>query len=126
MSRCKKILTAVLAEDEILNWEYVLDEYLDFLSGCGRSESTVKIYRDQISRFYRTKNPVCDSEKESFFEWNGEPQIHTNHRLDSCKRFWEWSAKAGYRKAIRRKTLCGAEWIKFHRPMSICPISKNS
>jgi integrase len=109
MPRCKKILTAVLTEDEALNWEYVLDEYLDFLSGCGRSESTVKIYRDQVSRFYRSKNPVWDSEKESFFEWNGEPQIHTNHRLDSCKRFWEWAAKAGYRRsnpakdALRRR-----------------------
>jgi integrase len=110
MSRSKKILTAVLDDDGCLNWESVLNEYLDFLSSCGRSESTVKIYRDQISRFYRSKNPVWDSEKESFFKWNGEPQIHTNHRLDSCKRFWEWAARSGYRKsnpakeALRRTT----------------------
>jgi integrase len=92
-------LTAVLPEDENLNWEAVLNEYLDFLRGCGRSENTVEIYRDQISRFYRMKNPSWDLEKESFFEWNGEPQIHTNHRLDSCKRFWEWAAKSGYRRS---------------------------
>jgi hypothetical protein len=57
MSRCRKILTAVLPEDENVSWEAVLNEYLDFLRGCGRSENTVEIYRDQISRFYRMKNP---------------------------------------------------------------------
>lgn len=98
MSRSRKLLTAESADENGIHWETVLVEYLDFLRGCGRSNNTVSIYRDHISRFYREKKPVWDTEKEHFFEWNGEPQIHTNHRLDSCKRFWEWAIRSGHRK----------------------------
>jgi site-specific recombinase XerD len=91
-------LTADIVDESDIQWESVLDEYLNFLHGCGRSKSTICIYSDHISRFYREKNPVWDAEKEHFLEWNGEPQIHTNHRLDSCKRFWEWGIRTGHRK----------------------------
>jgi site-specific recombinase XerD len=90
-------MTVVPEETFEIEWEFVLTEYVNFLRGCGRSENTIGIYRDQVSRFYRTKQPLWDDEKKSFLEWNGEPQIHTNHRLDSCKRFWEWAAGEGYR-----------------------------
>ena len=79
-------------------WEPVLHEYLNFLRGCGRSQNTLALYKDQIARFYREKNPEWDNERESFLAWNGEPQIHSNHRLDSCRRFWAWAALAGHRK----------------------------
>ena len=85
--------------EEIFNWELVLDEYLDLLRGGGRSKNTVEMYRDHVSRFYREKKPAWDRENEKFLEWNGEPQIHTNHRLDSCRRFWEWASRAGHRKS---------------------------
>jgi integrase len=75
-----------------------LVEYLNFLSGCGWSRNTILIYKDQVSRFYRENRPKWDIEKESFFEWNGEPQIHSNHRLDACRRFWAWAVGAGRRK----------------------------
>jgi integrase len=110
MPRSRKLLTADITDENDLHWETVLDEYLNFLRGCGRSKNTVTIYSDNVSRFYREKNPVWDAEKEHFFAWNGEPQIHTNHRLDSCKRFWEWAVRTGYRKtnpaegALRRLT----------------------
>lgn len=87
-----------------------LDEYLNYLSGCGRAQSTIHIYRDHVSRFYREKNPEWDDERESFFSWNGEPQIHSNHRLDACRRFWAWAILAGHRNsnpaeiALRRTT----------------------
>jgi integrase len=98
MPRSKKLLENDSAE-ETMSWNLALDEYLAFLRGCGRSGNTVNLYRDQVSRFYREKDPAWDDEKESFFEWNGEPQIHTNHRLDSCRRFWEWSVRSGHRKS---------------------------
>jgi integrase len=110
MSRSRKLLTVETSDENDIHWESVLDEYLNFLRGCGRSKNTISIYSDHVSRFYREKNPVWDAEKEHFFEWNGEPQIHTNHRLDSCKRFWEWAIHAGHRKtnpaegALRRMT----------------------
>lgn len=81
------------------SWKSILDEYLKFLSGCGRSPNTIKIYKDHITRFYREKDPQWDDEGESFFAWNGEPQIHSNHRLDSCKRFWAWAVLAGHRQS---------------------------
>jgi site-specific recombinase XerD len=95
---------------EPMGWEYVLDEYLDFLRGCGRSDKTTGTYRDQVSRFYRERSPEWDGEREEFLAWNGEPQIHTNHRLDACDRFWRWAIGAGHRKtnpadgAFRRLT----------------------
>jgi hypothetical protein len=96
MSRNRKLLSADIQDEP--DWESVLNEYLNFLSGCGRSRNTILIYKDQVSRFYREKEPKWDLEKESFFEWNGEPQIHSNHRLDACKRFWAWAVGAGRRK----------------------------
>ena len=81
------------------SWERILREYLNFLGGCGRARNTLELYRDQIARFYREKNPEWDDEKESFLAWNGEPQIHSNHRLDACKRFWTWAARSGYRES---------------------------
>jgi site-specific recombinase XerD len=83
---------------DVANWKLALERYLIFLRGCGRSKNTVDIYRDQISRFYRAKNPSWDDEKDDFFHWNGEPQIHSNHRLDSCRRFWAWAVEEGHRK----------------------------
>ena len=82
-----------------LTWERILRDYLNFLSGCGRSRNTLIFYKDQIARFYREKKPEWDNENESFLAWNGEPQIHSNHRLDSCRRFWTWAARAGHRKS---------------------------
>jgi integrase len=110
MSRSKKLLSAEAAGEESVDWKSVMDEYLNYLSGCGRSKNTIIIYRDHISRFYREKNPEWDNEKESFFAWNGEPQIHSNHRLDACGRFWAWAVRDGRRKsnpaegALRRIT----------------------
>ncbi len=97
MSRSKNRMTTVPEETGETRWESVLEEYLAFLQGCGRAKSTVEIYRDQVSRFYREKQPLWDEEKESFYEWNGEAQIHTNHRLDSCRRFWRWAVGERYR-----------------------------
>jgi site-specific recombinase XerD len=99
MSRNKKILTLDASAEESVDWQSALDEYLDFLSGCGRSKNTIEIYRDQVSRFYREKKPAWDEEAERFLEWNGEPQIHTNHRLDACRRFWDWAVRYGHRKS---------------------------
>jgi integrase len=98
MSRSKNLLAIATEDEEIAKWELALDDYLSFLRGCGRSENTVAIYRDQISRFYRAKTPRWDGERESFHAWNGEPQIHTNHRLDACRRFWAWGVEEGIRK----------------------------
>ncbi|MDR0616996.1 MAG: site-specific integrase [Synergistaceae bacterium] len=85
-------------DDETTKWETVLEDYLAYLRGCGRSGNTIAIYRDQISRFYRRKCPRWDDERLHFLDWNGEPQIHTNHRLDSCGRFWKWAIREGHRK----------------------------
>jgi site-specific recombinase XerD len=98
MTRSKNIMVSNMGNDETPKWEIVLGDYLAYLRGCGRSKSTVAIYRDQISRFYRSKTPRWDDEKDSFLEWNGEPQIHTNHRLDSCRRFWMWAIREGHRE----------------------------
>ena len=98
MSRNKNRMTVAQGESQESKWEYALGKYLAFLRGCGRSKNTVDIYEDQVSRFYRTKKPFWDEEEEFFFEWNGEPQIHTNHRLDSCRRFWRWAVSEGYRR----------------------------
>jgi site-specific recombinase XerD len=97
VSRSKKLLV-IKSEDDDAYWEFVLEKYLSYLRGCGRSSSTVEMYRDQISRFYRSKNPSWDDERDMFLAWNGEPQIHTNHRLDSCRRFWGWAAAEGHRR----------------------------
>ncbi|MDR3353903.1 MAG: site-specific integrase, partial [Synergistaceae bacterium] len=98
MSRSKNLITVAEGDCETVHWEIVLERYLVFLRGCGRSKNTVDLYGDQISRFYRVKNPSWDDEREDFFHWNGEPQIHSNHRLDSCRRFWEWAVSEGYRR----------------------------
>jgi site-specific recombinase XerD len=85
-------------DDESKKWEAVLADYLAYLRGCGRSGNTIAMYRDQISRFYRSKSPCWDDERTPFLDWNGEPHIHTNHRLDSCGRFWKWAIREGHRK----------------------------
>jgi integrase len=110
MPASKKIVPEDAAGHETPRWESVLCEYLNFLSGCGRSKNTITIYKDHVSRFYREKNPEWDDEKESFFIWNGEPHIYSNHRLDACRRFWAWAVISGHRKsnpakiALRRIT----------------------
>jgi integrase len=98
VSRSKKFITVVSDDEGVSQWELALEKYIIFLQGCGRSRNTVDMYMDQISRFYRKKTPLWDDEGGCFLEWNGEAQIHTNHRLDSCKRFWEWAIAEGYRR----------------------------
>jgi site-specific recombinase XerD len=98
MSRSKNLMPTTVENDEAEMWEATLDDYLAFLRGCGRSANTIATYRDQVSRFYRTKKSRWDGEREDFLAWNGEQQIHTNHRLDSCRRFWAWAVKEGHRE----------------------------
>lgn len=95
----------VASIDEILEWEHVLEKYLAFLRGCGRSHNTVRFYEDQVSRFYRSQRPRWDDERDAFLLWNGEPQIHTNHRLDACRRFWDWGKHEGYRQTNPASTV---------------------
>jgi site-specific recombinase XerD len=97
VSRSKNLMAVTLENDGRSEWEEVLEDYLAYLRGCGRSENTISMYRDQITRFYRSKSPCWDDEKSEFLGWNGEPQIHTNHRLDSCGRFWKWAIREGSR-----------------------------
>lgn len=98
MSRSKNLMQTSIREEDGNRWESVLEDYLLFLRGCGRSDKTISIYKDQVSRFYRSKTPSWDDEKEDFLAWNGEPQIHTNHRLESCRRFWCWALDEGLRR----------------------------
>jgi site-specific recombinase XerD len=98
MSRSKNLMSTAVEDDETKIWEAALEDYLAFLRGCGRSANTIATYGDQISRFYRAKKSRWDGEREDFLAWNGERQIHTNHRLDSCRRFWAWAVRVGRRK----------------------------
>ena len=97
VSRSRNIMKAVSIE-EILEWEHILEKYLAYLKGCGRAKNTIHFYEDHVSRFYKSQTPRWDDEKEAFLAWNGESQIHTNHRLDACKRFWDWGISEGYRR----------------------------
>lgn len=96
MTRRKSAVALGVAEDE--RWMDALCEYEAYLRGCGRAEATISLYRDNVSRFYRQKRAKWDDELAAFLEWNGEPQIHSNHRLDSCLRFWRWAAGEGMRR----------------------------
>jgi integrase len=98
VSRSKNLITVTDDGGGAMYWETALEQYLAFLRGCGRSKSTIDLYRDHISRFYSVKTPPWDDERDDFFHWNGEPQIHSNHRLDSCRRFWAWAVSEGYRR----------------------------
>ena len=98
MTRSKNIIGDFGGCCDAFDWEGVLESYLCYLQGCGRANSTIDMYRDHVSRFYRMKKPLWDNEKLSFMEWNGEPQINTNHRLDCCRRFWDWGISEGWRK----------------------------
>ena len=44
--------------EETIEWEHVLEKYLAFLRGCGRSSNTVRFYEDQVTRFYYEKVTV--------------------------------------------------------------------
>lgn len=83
---------------EDTTWDEALGAYLNFMRGAGRAAATIALYRDMVSRFYRERRPVWDDEGDAFLDWNGEAQVHTNHRLDSCVRFWRWAVSAGLRK----------------------------
>lgn len=94
MARSKDLMKGTCGT---VRWEDALGDWLASLCACGRAKSTIKLYQDNIVRFYRTKSPTWDDEREEFISWNSEPQIHTNHRLDSCGRFWRWGIQEGIR-----------------------------
>lgn len=76
-----------------------------FCKGVGALIAPLRFTGIRLSRFYREKKPSWDCEKDEFLAWNGEPQIHTNHRLDSCKRFWQWAVAEGHRKTNPAESL---------------------